>query len=350
MRILRTPAAAAAIVLLAYGCSTPVAAPISSTAASLGTTANATRTEKPVPSAAPTSSAAVTLPDAVDIEEAGALAIDATRNTDWVVLVDGQAWVAGMGDGIGVLDADGALVQSIEVAGWCEAMDVGFDAVWSASCEPSGVIRVDAATGDVMRATFDEPIVDSEASVGAGEGAVWVVAGAGSNLLLGVDPTTLEVIHRYAVPGGAAGVRAGLGGVWVTRPASNELLRVDPATGDVIATITVGETPRFLALGEGSVWVMNQVDGSVSRIDSATNAVTATIPTGLPIHGGDIAVGGGAVWVRGGPELLARIDPVTNGVTARWGPLAGSGSVAADDEAVWVTAHDIERIWRLPLD
>jgi virginiamycin B lyase len=266
MRILRTPAAAAAIVLLAYGCSTPVAAPISSTAASPGTTANATRTEKPVPSAAPTSSAAVTLPDAVDIEEAGALAIDATRNTDWVVLVDGQAWVAGMGDGIGVLDADGALVQSIEVAGWCEAMDVGFDAVWSASCEPSGVIRVDAATGDVMRATFDEPIVDSEASVGAGEGAVWVVAGAGSNLLLGVDPTTLEVIHRYAVPGGA------------------------------------------------------------------------------------IAVGGGAVWVRGGPELLARIDPVANEVTARWGPLAGSGSVAADDEAVWVTAHDIERIWRLPLD
>jgi hypothetical protein len=94
---------------------------------------------------------------------------------------------------------------------------------------------------------------------------------------------------------------------------------------------------------------MNQGDGSVSHVDPATNTVKATIPAFDSIQGGDIAVGGGSVWLRGGPDLLARIDPVTDTVATIYGPLAGSGSVAADDDAVWATAHDISTIWRLPL-
>jgi YVTN family beta-propeller protein len=124
---------------------------------------------------------------------------------------------------------------------------------------------------------------------------------------------------------------------------------VDAATGEVVATIDVGPGPRFLAVGEGGVWVMNQTDGTISRVDPTTDTVIATIDSGAQIFGGDIAVGGGSVWVRGGPELLARIDPATNLVTERYGPDAGSGSVAADDDAVWVTAHDVSMIWRLPL-
>jgi hypothetical protein len=37
-------------------------------------------------------------------------------------------------------------------------------------------------------------------------------------------------------------------------------------------------------------------------------------------------------------------------VTERYGPEVGSGSAAADDEAVWITAHDVGKIWRLSLD
>jgi len=228
-------------------------------------------------------------------------------------------------------------------------MDTGFGAVWSASCNPAGIIRIDANTAAVDRTEFDLPIVDSEASVGAGEGAVWVVAGARSDVLVEIDPKTLVIEHRYPIPAGGAGVRAGLGGVWVTRPVADEVLHVDPSTGAIMATIAVGSGPRFLAIGEGGVWVMNQTDGSVSRVDPRRDAVTATIDVGREIHGGDIAVGGGSVWVRGGPELLARIDPAADLVTERYGPDSGSGSVAADDDAVWVTAHDVATIWRLPL-
>lgn len=341
-------AIAIAIAMLVTACAGPAAVP-SLTPSAPPQSAAPTPGDAPSPTIEPTPSGPP-LPASVDIEEAGALAIDATRDTDWIVLVEGRAWVSGVGDGIGIFDSTGALEGSLAVSGWCESMDVGFGAVWSASCDPPGLIRFDVATREVTRVTFPEPIVDSEASVGAGEGAVWLVAGESSDVLIGVDPESLEVAHRYPVPPGSAAVRAAFGAIWVTRPRDDELLRVDPASGEVVATIEVGETPVFLAVGAEAVWVMNQAEGSVSRVDPATNAVVATIPTGLSIRGGDIAVGGGAVWVRGGPELLARIDPATNEVTDKWGPLAGSGSVAADDAAVWVTAHDVERIWRLPLD
>jgi virginiamycin B lyase len=334
---------------LVVGC-VSAASPTASIGPSEVPTVSASPPISPSISASPAPvSPSTALPAEVDIESAGALTIEATPSIDWLVLVDGQAWIAGLGDGVGVLGKSGKLERSVAVAGWCEAMDTGFGAVWSASCEPAGIIRIDQATAAVSRAAFDLPIEDSEASVGVGEGAVWVVAGHRSDALFGIDPTTLKVAHRYPIPAGGAGVRAGLGGVWVTRPEADELLHVDPATGNIVATIAVGPAPRFLAVGEDAVWVMNQGDGSVSRIDPTTDKVTATIDAGEAIHGGDIAVGGGSVWVRGGPELLARIDPDTNRVIERFSPHPGSGSVAADDDAVWVTAHDVSTIWRLPL-
>ena len=328
---------------LAGGCATPAAAPVAPTALPATATAAAAS-----PSARVSSSTSA-LPDQVDIEAAGALTIEATSSIDWIVLLEDHAWVMGFGDGMGVLDASGKLQKSIAVAGWCESLDVGFGAVWSASCQPAGIIRIDAETMVVQRAEFDVPIVDSEASVGAGEGAVWLVVGDRSDVLLEIDPETLMIEHRHPIPAGGAGVRAGLGGVWITMPSADQVLRVDPSTGAIVASIAVGRGPRFLALGEGSVWVMNQVDGSVSRIDPKTDQVAATIDVGEEIHGGDIAVGGGSVWVHGGPEMLARIDPALDLVTERYSPNEGSGGVAADDDAVWVTEHDIATIWRLPL-
>ena len=77
----------------------------------------------------------------------------------------------------------------------------------------------------------------------------------------------------------------------------------------------------------------------------------ATIPVGAgSSSGGDIAVGGGYVWVRLSDSLIAQIDPATDTVVARYGPPSSSGSVAADEDAVWLSAHDVTTVWRLPLD
>jgi len=75
----------------------------------------------------------------------------------------------------------------------------------------------------------------------------------------------------------------------------------------------------------------------------------ATISVGAgSSSGGDIAVGGGDVWARLSDSLIAQIDPATDTVVARYGPPSGSGSVAADEDAVWVSAHDVTTVWRLP--
>jgi len=137
--------------------------------------------------------------------------------------------------------------------------------------------------------------------------------------------------------------------LWVTNYQNDTLLRLDPKTMEVVATIPVGSGPRFLTVGEGGVWVLNQTAGTVSHVDPTANAVVATVPvdSGV-IDGGDIASGGGAVWARASDALVAKIDPRTDAVVARYGPSSGSGGVAADTDAAWIAAHDVNSIWRLP--
>ncbi len=139
--------------------------------------------------------------------------------------------------------------------------------------------------------------------------------------------------------------------MWITGTAGDTLYRVDPNDGHVIASIKVGSAPRFLTVGDDGVWTLDQGDGTVSHVDPATNTVKSIIPvdTGF-IKGGDIASGGGAIWARVTDSLIVRVDPTTDTVTANYGPASGSGSVAADDSAVWVTAHDSDSVWRLPHD
>ena len=291
-----------------------------------------------------------------DIEAAGATRLTVMPFADWVVTTDGSAWVA-VGEAVTQLDGgDGAELASVPIPGeTCLAMDVGFDSIWVGACrmDAPSLVRIDPATATVV-ATIPLPIRDlqGESSVAAGEGAVWAVDdGSVEQLLIKVDPQTEAVVGTFPLPAGLSGVRAGLGGVWVAKTNADSVLHIDPTDGSILSEIAVGVRPRFLAVGEGAVWAMNEGDGTVSRIDPATDSVTATIVVATrPVQGGDIAVGGGSVWARISDQLVARIDPASNEVVARFGPPAGSGSVAADDEAAWISAHDINVVFRLPLE
>ena len=113
-------------------------------------------------------------------------------------------------------------------------------------------------------------------------------------------------------------------------------------------TIPVGKTPRFVAAGENGIWTLNQGDGTVSHIDAQLNKVVAVVDTKVPGGGGDIAAGGGHVWVRASRgRLLQTIDPVSDTVENIYTPVSGSGAVRVTDHFVWVTAHDINTIWIL---
>src|SRR5262249_30275579 len=147
-------------------------------------------------------------------------------------------------------------------------------------------------------------IADTEASIAAGEGGVWVLTDR-KGVLSRIDPATNRVVAEIPVKPNSFAAIAGFGAIWVTNtgePRGTEngsVQRIDPKTNNVVATISVRSQPRFLAVGEGAVWVLNQRDGTVSRIDPETNEVAATIETGVAGAGGDIAAGEGFVWVRG---------------------------------------------------
>jgi YVTN family beta-propeller protein len=187
-----------------------------------------------------------------------------------------------------------------------------------------------------------------ELSIATGAGSVWILSDT-SGKLARIDPATNTVIATIPVAAGSFAAVFGFGSVWITTTNAGSVQRIDPGTNTVVATIPVGPTPRFLAAGEGGVWTLNQGDGTVSRIDPATNTVSATIDASVPGGGGDIATGGGKVWVRARKVLLSVIDPRDNLVVRRYGPQAGSGAVRADSTRAWVTAHDTQEVWVLPV-
>ena len=186
--------------------------------------------------------------------------------------------------------------------------------------------------------------------MGAGEGAVWVPTAAPDPKLVKVDPVTNRVVATFPLPDQAGGVRAGYGGVWVAQPGSDSVLHIDPATGATAADIHVGRMPRFMAIGEGAVWAMNEADGTVSRIDPATDTVTATIrvsPT--RVDGGDIAVGGR----RCGRASVTCWSRSRSGHEPGRGPLrtpGGQWQRGGRLTAVWISAHDVDSVWRLALE
>jgi streptogramin lyase len=288
-----------------------------------------------------------------DIEQAGAKRIDIKG--DWLAAGEGGVWLSADTVIYRLDPGSGRRQATIPVPqGPCEATDVGFGAVWTATCKSPGLAKIDPASNSVTgRVRLPIPAaLDGEGSVGAGEGAVWLVtdgpACSGCRVAR-VNPRTMKTTGRVPVKQGAATVRTGEGSVWVGNPAHNVVQQIDPSTLKVTRTIKAGHTPRFLDVGEGAVWILNQSDGTVTRIDPV-NGTTTSMDAGVVGEGGDLTVGAGSVWARGTDKLLTRIDPGKNAVSERYGPPSGSGAVIINDGTAWISAHDFTTVWRLPLD
>jgi glutamine cyclotransferase len=310
----------------------------------------AASTAPATPSASPTPS----LVPATDITTAGGTALP-VKDADWVQVAGGHVWTTLGSEVAQQLDAaTGAEQVAVPTKGQvCTAMDQGFGSLWIAVCSsPGRVLRLDPASGKVLARISLPPdlAVLEEGSVGSGEGFVWVVATGQQRTLVKIDPTTNRVVDRVPVEVGVVAARVGEGALWTTNVVTGAVERRDPSTGRLVTSVPTGKGARFFAVGEGAVWVQNNIDGTVTRVDPATNRAVATIRVDRgPVDGGDLAVGGGSVWARVTDTLVARIDPATNTVVARYSPPQGSGSVAADAGALWVSAHDKDVVYRLPL-
>ena len=126
------------------------------------------------------------------------------------------------------------------------------------------------------------------------------------------DAATGAETAKIDLPSASSGVIVDFGSVWVTGTENGELYRVDPKTDQIAATIGVNSQPRFLTSGEGSIWVLSQGEGTVQRIDGKSGELLATIAADAKGEGGDIAVGGGSVWITTMLVPVIKIDPQTN--------------------------------------
>jgi streptogramin lyase len=56
----------------------------------------------------------------------------------------------------------------------------------------------------------------------------------------------------------------------------------------------------------------------------------------------------GYVWFRGSRELVAQVDP-SGRVVRRIGTGEGSGSASAGSGQLWISAHDVATLYRVPV-
>jgi virginiamycin B lyase len=146
-------------------------------------------------------------------------------------------------------------------------------------------------------------------------------------------------------------ITTGFGAAWVARDEAAAVDRIDAETNEVVATIDVGAHPcNGIVAAFDSVWVPSCEEQALYRIDPESNEASPVIE--LPVFlstsgalGHELSAGAGSIWMvtegeSGDFDALARIDPETEKVTATI-PLGYAGaSVAATDDAVWVTAPD----------
>lgn len=291
--------------------------------------------------------------NSLPIEKAAVATIHVEGSPDFLTVGFGSLWISNEGvAAVQRIDAmTNKIVAEVKVNGPCAAMAAAYGSIWVASCKDGSILRIDAKTNKIS-ARIPVRIADSEASIAAGTGGVWVLTDK-RGILSRINPATNKVVAHVNVKPNSFAAMAGYGAVWITNTGkagsteNGSVQRIDPKTNKVVATIPVRRQPRFFAVGEGGIWVLNQADGSVSRIDPKTNKVVANIDVGVPGPGGDIAAGEGAVWVRATKVLLSVIDPKTNQVVKRFGPAQGSGAVRTAKGSVWVSAHDVNKIWRL---
>jgi streptogramin lyase len=280
-----------------------------------------------------------------------ALDITAQPRPDWITLAHGVAWVANVDHGIARFARDGHRIGLVKTTDdICEAMDQGFGSVWAVDCITRQIVRLDARTGRLQaRIDLGEVTPPQDASLAVGPETVFVIDG--DHAIAQVDPGTNRVTPtRLTGTNFPSALRFADGSLWVTCSGTGVVSRLDPATGKVQAEITTKPGIRFATAGHDAIWVLNTAEGEVYRIDPSTNALTATIDVGQPVLFGDIAFGHDSVWVRVTDALVAQIDPATNTLVKRYGAGAGPGSVAADDGALWISAHTTLSVWRVLLD
>jgi YVTN family beta-propeller protein len=173
------------------------------------------------------------------------------------------------------------------------------------------------------------------ASVGAGDGSVWV-ADAGSDVVLQIDPRSGGQLQQLDVGGDPASIAAGGGAVWVASSVAATVTRIDPATESITQRISLpGDNLGAIAYGDGRLWVADAVEDELFELSPQTGALTRTVP--LDLDPSALIAAAGAVWVAGyNTATVEKLDPATGRVLANVHVGDGAAALALADGSLWV--------------
>lgn len=268
---------------------------------------------------------------------------------DWLGIGFGSVWVSVPKNNeiVRINPETNAIEARIKVGEQpCYGIGIGASNVWVLNCKSQSLTRIRPQDNTVDRVKLVRIAPHGEGAIAVENDSVWYVSDVDrhSSTLVRLSGRTTE---QVLVGADSAVVNSAFGSIWVTSSGEGKVYRVDPKQHKVIARIDVPASPRFTTIGEGAVWVLSQSDGSVSRIDPATNTVTASIAAKVPGAGGDIASGGGHIWVAASGTPVLRIDPRSNKVMDQYGNYKGADAIRFGFGAVWVSDHKKGDLWRI---
>jgi virginiamycin B lyase len=249
----------------------------------------------------------------------------------------------------------GAFVETIPVGEDPTGVAIGEDGdVWVINQGSSTVTRIDPGSGKV---TPGKSTLGIPTGVVAGEGAVWITNGFGSQSdtqVVVVDPADASV--KIAFPShDEKAIVVAFGSIWLADADRDRVLRYDPenlAAEPIVIPVDEDEiadaAPRFLAVGSGpaaGIWVVNELGDTVVRIDPDTNEVAGRIQVEAPTA---VAADGSGVWVTSeANDQVHRFDPVGRRTVRTFqyadGIPDGPTTIVTGPSGVWV-GSDLETV------
>jgi outer membrane protein assembly factor BamB len=274
----------------------------------------------------------------------------------------GSLWVGAWPDGqvVGVDPRSNRVVARFPAGGPNPAgLAVGAGTIWVVHPDTDEVVRLDPGTGRVVArikldplpfqvAPGDRRFLPSLVAVGGGAGWVGTVRGAVARIDLASNRVVAVI---KLLPGRPADIAVAGGSVWVAA-GGDGVARIEAATNRLLGTIGLDLYAERVAASGGTVWVggpttdpIVEIAGGVARIDAATGRVQEIVPTGLPIG---LAAAAGAVLITEPDTVGGALECIHPGETpAGMGLQPALGELAVGGGAVWVADRRGSLVYRL---
>jgi DNA-binding SARP family transcriptional activator/streptogramin lyase len=162
------------------------------------------------------------------------------------------------------------------------------DALWVAA-QDGYLRRVDPRTGLVTAAVQ----VGLPNALAAGFGSIWV-ASASADQIVRVDAATGHIVRRINIGGIATSIASGRGGVWAATPANGTVWRISPRVNAVLASVSPLAQPTQVAAAGGQIWVASGSTGALAALDQHGQVLQRVE---LPTPAARLAADGNRLWL-----------------------------------------------------